>query len=325
MALDIERSTTVEPAPASRRSRALWLLFAEENSAQRAAQVAAALAAAEQGRLSFDGLFEARRNDRLVGAAWTQATPGRMAVVWGAQLAGGEPESTALQLHAAIDDYCRRHEVCFAQALLPLSATLVESRLRASGYCHAAEIRYLACSLDDERPDEPTAAFDDCEKLAPPSTALRFEAYNVDNHDRLAAIVERTYEQTLDCPDLNSVRETSDVLEGYRACGSFAPERWMIVQQDGRDVGCLLLADYPEQDQWELVYMGLLPEARGRRLGLAITRHAQSMARRARRGRLVLAVDSANAPALAMYRAAGLAAWDERRVFLKIFRPDSRT
>jgi ribosomal protein S18 acetylase RimI-like enzyme len=312
-------SLSVEATPASRRSRALWLVLADGDAAHRAAQVAASLSSAQQGKLALDGLIEARRNGRLVGAAWAQVVAGRMAVVWGAQLVAGEPEATAQQLHAALDEYCQRHGVCFAQASLSTAAAQVETRLRASGYRHAAEIRYLACTLDDlqfhdQQDDE----------SQPARTALQFESFTAANHDRLAAIVERTYEQTLDCPDLNGVRETCDVLEGYRQSGVFASERWMIVRHAHRDVGCLLLADYPEQDQWELVYMGLVPEARGKRHGLQITHHAQQLARDAGRQRLVLAVDATNAPALAMYCDAGFTAWEERRVFLKFFHPASR-
>ena len=38
---------------------------------------------------------------------------------------------------------------------------------------------------------------------------------------------------------------------------------------DGRDVGVLLLADHPRARHWELMYMGLVPEARGTGLGPA--------------------------------------------------------
>lgn len=313
MGSDTESLTAVAVTPPSSRSRALWLVFADCDAAHRAGQVAAALLAAQEGKLSLDGLFEARRGGRLVGAAWGQVVPGRLAAVWGAQLVDGEPESTALQLHAALDDYCLQHDACFAQTSLPATPTAVEARLRASGYRHAAEIRYLACQFDDGRPDAPYEA-----------AGLEFEPCGDQNDARLAAVVERTYEQTLDCPDLNGVRETADVLEGYRHCGSFSPQRWLIVRHEGRDVGCLLLNDYPEQQQWELVYMGLVPQARGRRFGLAITRHAQRLARAAGRRRLVLAVDATNAPALAMYGEAGFTVWDERRVFLKIFHPHSK-
>jgi len=79
----------------------------------------------------------------------------------------------------------------------------------------------------------------------------------------------------------------------------------------------LLLADHPSARHWELVYMGLVPEARGRGWGRQITQHAQLMARRAGVDRIVLAVDAANSPALEMYRAAGFEKWDRRHVLVR--------
>jgi RimJ/RimL family protein N-acetyltransferase len=88
---------------------------------------------------------------------------------------------------------------------------------------------------------------------------------------------------------------------------------------DGEDdVGCLILTDYPEQDTWELIYMGLLPAARRKGYGAAIACHAQWLAGRAGRLRLVTAADAANEPALKVYAAAGFQAWDRRSVFIRI-------
>jgi hypothetical protein len=79
----------------------------------------------------------------------------------------------------------------------------------------------------------------------------------------------------------------------------------------------LLLADHPDDDQWELVYMGIIPAARGRGWGLQITRHAQWLTGCAARRRLILAVDAANQPAVAMYAAAGFQTWNRRSAFVK--------
>jgi GNAT superfamily N-acetyltransferase len=65
--------------------------------------------------------------------------------------------------------------------------------------------------------------------------------------------------------------------------------------------------------------MGVLPAARGHGWGAGIVRYAQWLAGQAARGRLVLAVDAANAPALRMYAAAGFRQWDQTSVFLRIF------
>jgi ribosomal protein S18 acetylase RimI-like enzyme len=132
--------------------------------------------------------------------------------------------------------------------------------------------------------------------------------------------LEQTYEGTLDCPALNGVRRLEDVVEGYRATGSFRTENWLIARESGRDIGVLLLTDHPSARHWELMYMGVVSAARGRELGRQITRHALWLARCADVERVVLAVDAANRPALAMYERAGFAAWDRRSVFVRFLR-----
>ena len=90
---------------------------------------------------------------------------------------------------------------------------------------------------------------------------------------------------------------------------------------ENTDVGCLLLADHPSQDQLELVYMGLVPSARGRGWGESSFAKLCRVARNCGRARVVLAVDSANWPALAMYRRAGFAEFERRTVM--IFSPSA--
>ena len=96
-------------------------------------------------------------------------------------------------------------------------------------------------------------------------------------------------------------------------------DRWFFIQRQGTDVGCLLLNDHPAEQQWELVYLGIVPEARGHGWGEQATRFAQSLARRAGRKRLILAVDATNDPAVSAYTKAGFFEVLRRSVFLKIF------
>jgi ribosomal protein S18 acetylase RimI-like enzyme len=139
---------------------------------------------------------------------------------------------------------------------------------------------------------------------------------------RLVELVERTYVDTLDCVGLNGQRRIKDVIDGYRKTGVFRAENWLLAvdRNQGHDVGVLLIADHPQARHWELMYMGLVPEARGKSWGLELVRRGQWMARRAGVERIVLAVDAANRPALAMYDRAGFVAWDRRSVFVRVFR-----
>ena len=285
---------------------ALTLVFSRVPEGQRQRQVAAQLAATSEKNESLDGLLGAYRGQQFVGAAFAQIQTGKTASVWPPQLVPGEPPSTAASLLDAVLRFLEPREVRMAQALLETDAQAEELLLCQGGFTRLSDLFYLA---------SPSSEF----PTSPPDCPLQFETYGPANHRRLASIVEATYQQTLDCPNLNGVRNIEDVLAGYKASGIVDYSRWLIVRKDDADVGCLLLSDFPEYDNWELVYMGIVPSARGHGLGFEIVRYAQWRAYQAGRSRLVLAVDVANKPAIEMYAAAGFQVWDRRAVCLKVF------
>lgn len=252
-----------------------------------------------------DGLFIALRGDQVCGAAWAQPQPGNTAVLWPPKLNQGEPEHAAYLLLQAAVQRLDAAGVGMAQVLLPDRDERVVGLLEAAGFRHLAELLYLTCEAE-RFPAEPPSRHD-----------LEFVAYESSQRVRLAQLIEQTYVGSLDCPVLNGARHMDDVIAGYEATGVFRPEMWQIVRCSRKDVGVLLLADHPGARHWELVYMGLVPEARGRGWGRQITQHAQAMALRAAVDRIVLAVDAANSPALEMYRGAGFEKWDRRHVYVR--------
>ena len=300
----------IEPAPHERQSGALALVFGDLPPEQRAEHVAGLLSQSRDGTLPLGGLLDACRDGRQVAALWAHLQPGKTAVLWPPRLVEGEGEPTAERLLNAAVEYFRRHDVCMAQSLLCTDTGADADRLRSAGFSHLSDLLYMVCPLD-------TFPTSDPREMA--ATSYEVELYDEAKHERLTRIVERTYEQTLDCPDLNGVRDMDDVLAGYRATGRFDPARWFIVRCEGRDAGCLLLTDHPSDEQWELIYMGVVPEQRGRGLGIELARYAQWLARAAGAQRLILAVDAANEPAIAAYGTAGFSAWDRRSVFMRRF------
>ncbi|MEX0678428.1 MAG: GNAT family N-acetyltransferase [Pirellulales bacterium] len=225
-------------------------------------------------------------------------TPGRVAA--------GEPPETARALLARVVETLPSQGVQLAQALLTTDHGPDRELLVAAGFRHASDLLYLVSV---------TGAF----PQNPPAAHLEFVPYSHKRHPRLAQLVERTYAGSLDCRAIDGVRNVDDVLAGYKAAGAFDPARWLLVRHQGTDVGCLLISPDADNKSWELTYMGVVPEMRRRGFALSIARHAQWLARNAGCGRLVLAVDAANAPAIGVYAAAGFIAWDRRSVFLRVF------
>jgi ribosomal protein S18 acetylase RimI-like enzyme len=252
-----------------------------------------------------EGLFVALRGDELCGAVWSQPQPGNTAVLWPPQLIQGESAQIMRPLlHAAVQ-WLDTQAIGMAQVLLPSRDEPIIAQLEAAGFRHLAELLYLTCEAE-RFPNQP-----------PSRHELEFVVYEESQRTRVAGLIEQTYLDSLDCPALNGARNMDDVIAGYQATGAFRPEMWRIVRSGREDVGVLLLADHPSSRHWELVYMGLVPGARGRGWGRQITQHAQLMARHAVVDRIVLAVDAANSPALQMYRAAGFEIWDRRHVYAR--------
>jgi mycothiol synthase len=320
-------ATQIATAALAERMTALDLVFSHLESDQRRQQVRELLDVPSAGELTLDGLFVARCKGSLAGAVLGQVQPGRTANIWlprvdpavtGKNTCPPEkntalpeknacpPAEIAERLLQTLCDWLSRQDVCLAHVLLDTCSEGERDLLLRNGFRDLGCLLYLVSLADDF----PKSA---------PSGALEFEPYSSHNHKRFARLVEATYRQTQDCPELNGVRNTEDVLAGYRAAGVFDPKRWLIARHQGRDVGCLLLADHPKHENMELVYMGVSAESRGRQWGLQMTRHAQWLARLEGRPRLVLGVDAANEPAIRVYAAAGFQAWDHRIVFVKIF------
>jgi ribosomal protein S18 acetylase RimI-like enzyme len=290
------------PIPIAQGGEALRLAAAAWPESERAGQLAMIASRIASGHAE-ELLLEARRGDQLLGAALAQRLAGKTAVVWLPQPANAEQ---SIQ-HALLEALCARladEQIHLAQAVLDTTASPGAELLAAGGFQHSGDLLYMAA---------PAESF----PSKPPSSPLSFHSYSPAAHERLLSLVEATYQGSLDCPLIDGLRDTADVLDGYRAVGQPRPEWWLIARLEGHDVGCLLLADHLAENQCEIVYAGIVPGARGRRFGLALTRHAQWLAHKAGKSRLVLAVDAANAPAIAMYEAAGCIAWDRRSVFVR--------
>jgi ribosomal protein S18 acetylase RimI-like enzyme len=299
-------SVEVRPVHPAEDRAALALAAQAWPEEERAAQWQSLAAAAQQGKTSSVVLIAARSGSAALAAVVAQALPGRTAILWPPQFDGLQPPeqaSLAPRLWTLLADELRQRGVHLAQALTSPSDAAASQRLREGGLRLAAALLYLTADAG-EFPAAPVAL--PCH-LVPYEAAL---------HDRLIRLIDRTYVGTLDCPAVDTLRTTADVVASYQAVGHFEPRHWFIAQADGKDIGCLLLARHDGTQSVELVYLGLVPEVRGQGLGLLLTRHAQWLARNLGGSRMVLAVDAANWPAIRMYAAAGFRQWDTKDVWL---------
>jgi GNAT superfamily N-acetyltransferase len=302
---ELSMSDAIAVIPPARWSEALDLLLTPLADAARGAQKAAILAALAADSIQEAGLLGHFRGDALTAALWLQSQVGHTATLWPpVASAGVEAAVTAALVDDALD-LARSQGAVLVQSLLLTDAGDDAQALREAGFVHAADLLYLV-SLSGQFP------------RVEPENALTFVPQTASDLRRISAIVERSYEGTRDCPSLNGVRTIEDVIAGYRSIGRFRPDLWLIARTDDGDAGCVILVDHAPEPTGELVYMGVVPERRGRGLGLEITRYAQWICARESMERLALAVDASNEPALAMYAAAGFVSWDRRSVFVRV-------
>lgn len=297
------------PAAPEDLAEVFSFVFSKNEPQDALDRVRAALAEHRLGKLPLAGLLAARRAGQLVGAVFIQVLPGRMATLWPPRTSVQEPEETADRLAAEAIEQAKTAGARVVHALLEGRADPCDvACLERIGFVRLAELYYLVAELKDFPSSDP-------------SGPLTFEPCTPEKLERLCAVVETTYRETLDCPDLDGIRTANEVLEGYGGRDGQCPPHWFFVRHQDRDVGCLLLADYPEHGNCELTYMGLGPSARGSGWGRLVTRYAQWVTRSLGRDRVVLAVDSANQPARNMYAAAGFRGWDRRQVFMRVLEP----
>jgi mycothiol synthase len=290
--------------PPNLRVPMLRQLFAAGDPAQQEGLAEAIAVAQRDGESAFDGLFVTA--DSTSGACWVQRTAGNTALVW-----PPEPRAVAgpMLLRAAAR-FIDEHGVAVAQINVGECDNFDSDVMADVGFAQLARLLYLYADVASGRA-----------RCMEATAACEFLGHADEDPEQLASLIEATYPGTLDCPALDGIRSNDDVLAGYRAQGEYLPQHWyrvMTPNPNGRPSGVLILSSHASTGNWELVYMGVVPAARGQGFGRRIVEFALDAAARGGAERLVLAVDADNHPAVDTYRAAGFVEWDRRVVFARL-------
>jgi ribosomal protein S18 acetylase RimI-like enzyme len=209
-------------------------------------------------------------------------------------------------------------EIRLAQALPDPSEGWAVRAFEDSGFLRVGELAYL-------RRPKPVSTMPSAPPVWPSEVEVRVVQGAGPKDAGRAELVEaldRSYEATLDCPELCGLRETVDVLESHRATGVFDPKLWWIVLLHGRPHGCMLLNRCPDHGTVELVYLGLSPELRARRIGTALLRMGLDKLDAVGGVPVTCAVDLRNAPALRLYERLGFREFGRR---VALVRPVKRS
>ncbi len=284
---------------------AFQLIFQHLAAEERVQRGANALRLLQRGELDPRGIFVLRGAAGLRGALVCLPVPGGGALVW--------PPGAADEDRAAAEDVLVRHAIAWlrqrgaklAQTLLAPEETFLAEPLLRNGFALVTHLWYMRHDLN-----LPLHCLD---------TPARLDFQPFEDGPVFRRTLLRTYEDTRDCPEVNGVRTIDEVLEGHRAQGVFDPQRWQLALDAGRPVGVLMATEIPESGDWEIAYMGVVPEARRHGFGHEMLLRALCEARAAGAPGVTLSVDTRNQPAWQLYRSVGFEAFEQRAVYLAIF------
>ena len=300
------------------RPAALRALEAGLLPSQKSVLVDALIQEQSAGKQAYAGLFFHESQNANPAAVWLQELPGKTGVLWPPDFA--HPHARAL-LAAAVE-FASERALQLVQLLVLEGEQVDEASLAEFGINRLVDLDYLWAIPQSQEINSAGIALQAGVAARDGEKPLTFHA-NANSHPkRLAGLISNTYVGTLDCPHLNGVRDLSEVIDGYRAQGRMMPEQWYTIGNEAADIGVLILADHTNSQStdrtWELVYMGVLPEFRGRGYSQSIVGHALRQASEADVTRLVLAVDSQNEPAKHAYLRAGFQHWQRRIVYARL-------
>jgi mycothiol synthase len=301
------------PARPEEWAQAFQLIFQHLPREDRQARVQNALRLMRQGELAPAGVIVVAGDRRLQGAMVCLPVAGASGLVW-------PPQASSSSAKREIEDQLLTYAIAWlrqggaklGQTLLAEDESHLAAALERHGFVHITGLWYMRHDLDLS-PAPPAAAAE-----------LTYESYSTCDRALFERTLLRSYEGTRDCPEVNGVRSLQEVLEGHQAQGIHDPEHWWLARQGGQAVGVLLVAEVSEWQGWDLSYVGVVPEARGRGIGRGITLKALHEARAAGTTQVTLAVDTRNRPAWNLYLGLGFEAFDRREVHLAIWNSRQR-
>jgi ribosomal protein S18 acetylase RimI-like enzyme len=292
---------------------ALHLLLGHLDAHERQSRIARVVELIEQGNLDVRGIFVLRGGaGNLAGVIVCEPIAGAGAILWPPVLAGGPRiDLENLLIHHACD-WLRSTGARLAQCLLPPDEAPLAGSLLRNGFNQVTSLSYLCHDRFL------------CEETIADPKPLCFEPYDPAHPALFHETLVRSYQHTLDCPEVNGVRTIEEVIAGHQAQAGGDTSRWWLVRRAGEvgedPLGVVLMHVVRPGEEGEVAYMGVVPEARRQGFGRAMLHKALDAARLSGIPRLTLCVDDRNLPAWRLYQRAGFVPFDQRLVFLAVWR-----
>jgi GNAT superfamily N-acetyltransferase len=268
---------------------------------ERAQRIQQCIHFLETGVLDPNGIWVARDGGRILAAQICVPLAGSACLFW---LPGADDDCAAAVVQAGLD-WCRSRGCKLAQALAQPEEMARTPPLLRCGFRATTRLQQWRRN------------FIDLPRYPPPT--LRFERYRPALDADLAATLERSYDGTLDCPELDGVRTMDEIIAGHRGQGKFHPDFWWLAYDGAMPIGVALFVEMPDATTWELAYLGIVPEQRRRGLARALLIHALHALSAQPATAVALSVDARNGPAQRLYQSLGFVETETSEVFLYFF------
>ncbi len=307
----------IVPATGERLPPALELLLSEWPATARTQRIVEIHQEIEDEEFDPQDLLLAEIDDQLVGVQLTILRDDDVGMVWPPvvdrpllkRMSGPTGEVIEDELLAEAARQLDAEGAWIGQALLELNPSREHAAMQRNGFSRMTELRFF------ERPLIGSSSWAKRAKASP----LSYQPYRRSrNRVAFVNVLESTYRGSLDCPELNGVRDGQQSLKNHEAAGSIQPDMWRMYRRAGVDVGILLMTERPDQQAWEVLYLGVLESARGCGIGRAMLLDALDAARDAKVERLLIVADVRNVPAVSLYESLGFQPVATRVAFVRL-------
>jgi len=285
------------------------LLFSRRTPSEQESRLHDALTMVDEGHIDPEGIFIARTQHNIRGAVVALPLPGAGAIFWTPVVKDGcDRAQVEDRLMQSALDWLRRGSTKVAHALLYLDESSLAAPLLRNGFRQITRLQYLQRTLAEA-------------PLTPPfppgegRPAIQFRTYAETSPETFHSILAHTYEDSLDCPELNGLRTLDEIMAGHLAQCDNNPQLWWMACAP-QPVGVIMLADMPAWESWDISYLGVAPAARRQGIARQLVQLAMSEALSAGVPELTVAVDTRNAPAWNLYSQLGFQPGEQREVYL---------
>jgi mycothiol synthase len=284
----MEQTSGMEIRPARRADRpALGDFLAHRPQGPPGADAPDTLAMAE-----IHNLVLAVEGNAVVGACHFHIGYGHCAVVLAPRLLAWNTLVASRLIRAAAAAAYAGGAKLIQSLTEPTGATPLADAIRMAGMERLAVLVYMRRDVSPREMVMPTL---------PPD--LEWLHYRRLRHGKFARTIEATYQESLDCPGLSGIRTVDETITTHKHTGIFTPRAWHLAVRGNQPVGVCLVNNL--RGVGEIVYLGVVPEARGQDVGRALVTQAIRSTAVMGLPQAALAADIDNTPAMRLYESSG--------------------